>query len=252
MTADAGNGDDSLAGRRAAPVAAVLTGQVDRLALFRSVLDDVTEVPEAREFGVAAIAGYYGGVKVVVVGTGMGGPATARAVALARSLRANPVVRAGGAGPVRSDVRVGDHVVATAAVRDEGSSAAFLPMSWPAVAHPDVVEALREAAEQAGIPVRLGVVHSKDAFFAEIDPDASPVSAHLHARWSAWQHLGVLVSEMEAATLFAAATRYELKAGAILRVNDIEQETGGLRAVELQLCTVAVAAAARVAVEVGV
>lgn len=247
MIAGEGIGVGSLTGRPVVPISVVLTGQVDRLALFRPVLDHVGEVPEAKDFGVTAIRGQYDGVNVVVVGTGMGGPATARAVALARSLGANPVVRAGGAGPVRSDISTGDHIVATAAVRDEGSSTAFLPMPWPAVAHPDVVDALEEAAEEAGMRVRLGVVHSKDAFFAEIDPDSSPVSALLHARWSAWQRLGVLVSEMEAATLFAAATRYGLKAGAILRVNDVHYETGGLREAEAQLCTVAVAAAARVA-----
>lgn len=233
--------------RAARPQVFVLTGHVDRLALFAPLLTDVEDSSAARERGLPGVTGRVGGADVTVVGTGMGGPATARAVDLARSCGAAVVVRAGGAGAVTPAVGTGDHVIATAAVRDEGASRAYLPDEWPAVAHPDVVDGLEAAAARAGLDVAVGVIHTKDSFFGEVDPASSPVTDRLRERWSAWQRLGVLVSEMEAATLFAAATRFGLKAGAILRVNDVVGETGGLRVAERQLCEVAVQGAVRAA-----
>lgn len=229
------------------PHAFILTGHVDRLALFAPLLTEATESGHARERGLPSCTGQYGAVDVTVVGTGMGGPATVRAVELARFCRATVVVRAGGAGPIADHVATGDHIIATAAVRDEGASQAFLPLSWPAVAHPDVVDALERAAHAQGLDCQLGVVHSKDAFFAEVDPDSSPVAQRLHSRWAAWRQLGVLASEMEAAALFCAATHHGLKAGAVLRINDVVSETGGLRPVESRLCAVTVAGAAAAA-----
>jgi len=229
------------------PHAFVLTGHVDRLALFAPLLNDATESTHARERGLPSCTGRYGAVDVTVVGTGMGGPATVRAVELARFCQALVVVRAGGAGPVADHIATGDHLIATAAVRDEGASRAFMPLSWPAVAHPDVVDALERAAHAQGLDYLLGVVHSKDAFFAEVDPGSSPVADQLRSRWAAWRQLGVLASEMEAAALFCAATHHGLKAGAVLRINDVVSETGGLRPVESRLCSVAVAGAAAAA-----
>lgn len=190
------------------------------------------------------MCGTTGGQSVLVLGTGMGGPATVRSVRALAALGVGIFVRAGGAGPVQPGMDVGTLVVATAAVRQEGASHHFLPPTWPAVADPEVVTSLRGAATRFSIPCRVGVVQSKDSFFGEIDPANSPVQQRLVERWTAWQRLGVLASEMEAGALFAVAAHLGLRAGAVLRVNDVHQETGEVSDSEAVLCQVAITGAA--------
>ena len=221
--------------------AAVLTGHVGRVRLFQELMTDPREV---EGLPAPAVRGTVDGASILVLGTGMGGPATVRATHAVAKLGCRVVIRAGGAGPVASHVEVGDLLVATAAVRHEGSSSAYLPEGWPAVAHPDVVAALCAATLDLGGRYKAGVVHSKDSFFGEVDPGSSPVEESLIARWSAWMRLGVLGSEMEAAALFATATHLGLRAGAILRVNDVAEQSGAVNKDERQLCQIALRAAA--------
>jgi len=221
------------------PCAAVLTGHVERLALFRDMLDDAEDDTED---GLPTVSGTYDGTPVVVVGTGMGGPVTVAGVRKVRARGAAVVVRAGGAGVVAKGVETGHLIVATAAVRDEGASSAFLPIERPAVADPAVVHCLSAAALRSTTPVHIGVVHSKDSFFAsEVDIEGGPLRDRARQRWSAWQRLGVLASDMEVATLLAVAESYGMAAGAVLRINHLVKETGGLRPVEATLCAVALA-----------
>ncbi len=109
-------------------------------------------------------------------------------------------------------------IVAQAAVRDEGTSLQYVPLAWPAVAHLDIVDALRAAAAAAGVRHHVGIVQSKDSFYGEMEPGRMPVAAELHARWEAWIRAGVLASEMECAALFAAAAVRRVRAGAALAV----------------------------------
>jgi len=225
------------------PAGAVLTGHVDRLALFRRFLDDVVDISD---LPAPAIRGEYEGTELLVVGTGMGGPAIARVAVALVDGGCRVIVRAGGAGPVQGHIRSGDLIIASAAVRHEGTSSVFLDPSEPAVADPAVLRALIEAASALGLPALVGIGHSKDSFFGQVDPDYSPQSARLHELRAAWQRLGVLGSEMEAAALFAVARALGVRSGAVLRVNDVRNDSGSPTDAQLQLCLVASRATAAV------
>jgi uridine phosphorylase len=155
---------------------------------------------------------------VSVTSTGIGGPSTAIAVEELCSLGAHTLVRVGTCGGMQAGQRRGDLVIAQAAVRDEGTSRQYAPIDWPAVAHLDVVDALRQAAGAAAATAHVGVVQSKDSFYGEMEPARMPVSADLLARWEAWTRLGVLASEMECATLFTVAVTRGARAGAVLGI----------------------------------
>lgn len=215
------------------PRGAILTGHVDRLGLFADLMLDVRDVDS---LSMPAIQGDYDGTPAIVVGTGMGGPATVRAMTELLEQGCRLFVRAGGAGPVGTGPEPGDLVVATSAVRHEGASAAFLPVEWPAVADPVLSRHLWQAAQASGARSWVGVIHSKDSFYGEVDPDSSPVGAQLRAAWSAWQRLGVLASEMEAAALFAVAMSAGVAAGAIVRINDVNHEPGTASDTQRLLC----------------
>ena len=119
---------------------------------------------------------------------------------------------------MQPSLRLGDVIVVQAAVRDEGTSAQYVPLAWPAVAHIDTVDALRAAAAAAGARHQVGTVQSKDSFYGEMEPGRMPVAADLEARWQAWIRSGVLASEMECAAVFAVAAVRGVRAGAALAV----------------------------------
>ena len=59
-----------------------------------------------------------------------------------------------------------DVVVASGAVRMEGTSKEYAPIEFPAVADLDVTNALRISAKELGQTCHVGVVQCKDAFTA--------------------------------------------------------------------------------------
>jgi uridine phosphorylase len=80
--------------------------------------------------------------------TGIGCPSTAIGVEELAAIGADTFVRVGTSGGMRQTIQVGDLFITSAAVRDEGMSAQYMPLAFPAVADLDVTLALREAAER--------------------------------------------------------------------------------------------------------
>ena len=112
----------------------------------------------------------------------------------------------------------GDIVIATGAVRMEGTSREFAPIEYPAVADIQVTNALIEAANANGIRSHVGVVQCKDSFFGQHEPEIMPVSYELEAKWEAWKRMGCLASEMESAALFIAGSFLRVRVGSCFLV----------------------------------
>lgn len=218
---------------------ALLPGDPGRVARLAEHLDAVVPIIEHGPF--VAVRGELGGRSVVVSSTGMGGPSTMLVADALGAAGVHTFLRVGGGGPVAVGVQFERIVVATGAVRHEGSSEHLLASSWPAVAHPSVVEAALVAAGVLELDVQVGVVHTKDSFFGEIDPSSSPVEDELLAAWTAWCRLGVLASEMEAAPLFALATARGWRAGAVVKINDVTAGAGKQWSGDEDLCALACA-----------
>jgi uridine phosphorylase len=219
------------------PRYALIPGDPSRVHRLLAQLDDA-HVDETSSRLVEGI-GFVAGLPVLVAATGMGGPSVVEAVHHLAARGVDTLIRVGGAGPVTEGVAAGDIIVASAAVRHEGASRHLLPLSYPAVADPDVSEALLAAA-QVHSRSRIGVVHTKDSFFGEVDPASSPVEGELRAAWLAWQRLGVLASEMETSVLFCLALQQGLRAGAILEVNAVGDHAGAAWTDDDDLCHIAV------------
>ncbi|MEA2617486.1 MAG: uridine phosphorylase, partial [Chloroflexota bacterium] len=194
----------------------LLPGDPGRCERIAAHLDRARLVAANREY--TTWTGALEGVPVSVTSTGIGGPSAAIAVEELCNLGAHTLIRVGSCGAMQPGLRLGDVIVAQAAVRDEGTSAQYVPLAWPAVAHLDVVDALRAAAAAAGVRHHVGTVQSKDSFYGEMEPGRMPIAAELQARWIAWVRAGVLASEMECAALLTVAAVRRVRAGAALAV----------------------------------
>lgn len=146
-------------------------------------------------------------VELGTVATGMGCPSLGIIVSELLGLGARCLIRVGTAGTLQpAQVPVGALVIATGAVRDEGTSDALCPRDVPAVAHPDVVAALSRAAVGLGLDDRSyrGLVHAKDAFYGR-EVATGPLAAQSAAYMAMLQAAGVLATEMESSHLFMLA-----------------------------------------------
>lgn len=186
-------------------------GRVEKIAAF---LDDAKLVAHHREY--VTYTGSLCGVPVSVTSTGIGSPSTAIAVEELIAVGADTFIRIGTAGMIQDYFDLNDCIIATSAVRDEGTTRQYIALQYPAVAHPDVVQALRIAAKTCKKTAHVGIVQSKDAFYGETEPESIPNEMMLKDEWRAWQRGNVLASEMEAAALFVVASIRGARAGCVL------------------------------------
>lgn len=194
----------------------ILPGDPGRCRHIAAYLENPQKIAENREF--TTYTGTLDGVKVSVVSTGIGGPSAAIALEELIHCGAHTFIRVGTSGGMQPEVLGGDLVIATGAVRMDGTGTEYAPIEYPATAHFDVVQALQLAAAQSGNRFHIGVVQCKDSFYGQHEPENMPVSAVLKQKWDAWLGCGALASEMESATLFIVAAVRRVRIGSILLV----------------------------------
>ncbi len=222
----------------------ILPGDPGRCEKIAALFDDAHFVSQNREYTV--YTGTLLGEKVSVCSTGIGGPSAAIAMEELHNIGADTFIRTGTCGGIELDVRSGDVVVATGAIRFEHTSREYAPLEYPSVANFEVTTALVNASRALGKRTHTGVVQCKDSFYGQHSPDKSPVSYELKAKWEAWKRLGVKASEMESAALFVVADALRCRCGSCFHVVwNQEREAAGLD----QAMSEDTSAAVRVAVE---
>ena len=205
----------------------ILPGDPKRVPLIAKFLTDARFIADNREF--VTYTGQLDGVPVSVTSTGIGGPSASIALEELYKCGADTFVRMGTCGGIALPVLGGSVVVATGAVRAEGTSREYAPIEFPAVADYQVVESLVAASRMLGYPTHTGVVQCKDSFYGQHEPEVMPVSYDLMQKWEAWKRLGVLASEMESAALFCCAAHLGARCGSVLFViGNQEREKAGM------------------------
>lgn len=205
----------------------IMPGDPKRCEKIAQFLDDAVLVADSREY--TTYTGYLDGVKVSVTSTGIGGPSASIAIEELSKCGAHTFVRIGTCGGMQENVMGGDVVIATGAVRMEGTSKEFAPIEYPAVPDLDVTNALVKSAKEQSINYHVGVVQCKDSFFGQHEPEVMPVSYELENKWQAWLRMGCLASEMESAALFIAGLFLKVRVGScFLVVANQEREKMGL------------------------
>ena len=194
----------------------ILPGDPKRCVKIAQYFDNPVLIADNREY--ITYTGTLDGVKVSVTSTGIGGPSASIAMEELYRCGADTFVRIGTCGGMQTEIKSGDIVIATAAVRMEGTSREYAPIEYPAVANLDVTNALVEAANEKGFIYHTGVVQSKDSFYGQHEPEAMPVGYELINKWEAWKKLGCLASEMETAALFIVAGKLRARMGSCLLV----------------------------------
>lgn len=193
---------------------AILPGDPGRVESIASLLQNPRFHCQNREY--TSWLGELFGQSVLIMSTGMGGPSTAIAVEELYQTGVRNFIRVGTCGGMALQVKGGDLVVATAAIRMEGTSKEYVPVEFPAVANLDITNALVQAAKNTGHNWHTGVVQCKDSFYGQHSPQRMPAGYQLENKWNAWVKAGCLASEMESAALFIVAQTLGARAGCVL------------------------------------
>jgi uridine phosphorylase len=193
----------------------LLPGDPGRVPKIAALFDRAEQVAFNREY--RTYTGTVDGIRISATSTGIGCPSAA--ICLEELIRcgADTFIRVGTAGGLQPGIEVGDLVITTASVREEGTSRQYVPVEYPAVADLEVTAALRQAAGKLRLRHHLGIGHTKDAFYTEEASDL-PLAEHCRQQWQVWQRANVLSTSMEAACLFVLSSIRKVRAGEVLAV----------------------------------
>ena len=205
----------------------IVPGDPGRVEAIAAYFDDAKQIAYNREYNVWT--GYLLGEKVTACSTGIGGPSAAIAIEELHQCGADTFLRTGTCGGIHLDVKSGDIVVATGAIRYDHTSLEYAPIEYPAVPDLDVTNCLVQATRRLGLNLHTGVVQNKDSFYGQHSPEKSPVYYELLQKWESWKRLGVKASEMESAALFVVSAALGCRAGSCFHVVwNQEREVAGL------------------------
>jgi len=212
---------------------AILPGDPGRVEKIASYLENPRFFHQNREYtawlGELAPPKGGDGKAVLVMSTGMGGPSTAIAVEELFKTGVRNFIRVGTCGGMALPVLGGDIVIATGAIRMEGTTKEYVPVEFPAVANLDVTNALVKAAKKLNAQWHAGIVQCKDSFYGQHNPDIMPAGYELMNKWDAWIKAGCLASEMESAALYIVSQILGARAGCVLNVVwNQERERAGM------------------------
>ncbi|MBR0367799.1 MAG: nucleoside phosphorylase [Clostridia bacterium] len=183
---------------------ALLPGDPARVDRIKAFLEDPRELAYNREY--RSVRGRYKGVDVLAMSTGMGGCSVGIAVEELRNIGVRAAIRVGSCGALQKGIGLGDLIVVSGAVRDDGASKAYLPNIYPAYADIRLLSCILDAAAALGVPFHEGVAHSHESFYHD---EADEVSAY-------WSKKGVLGADMESAALLTIGRLRGMRAASIL------------------------------------
>lgn len=183
----------------------------------RKFFDSVRLERSEREF--VTFTGRYKGLPLSVMSTGIGPDNTEIAVIeLCQIVRRPTLIRIGSSGALPGNVRLGDLVISTGAVRLENTSTFFVPEGYPAIAHHEVVGALLAAAEELGLRHHLGLTASAPGFYGAQARKVPGFSPRFPGLPKDLERLGVVNFEMETSALFILAQLARARSGAVCAV----------------------------------
>jgi uridine phosphorylase len=122
---------------------------------------------------------------------------------------AENLIRVGSCGSLQENVQIGDLVIVTGALRGDGASRYYVPENFSTMAHPEIVSALKRAADHLQVRYHLGWIFTTDALFQETPELIQQLNE---------QHVSAI--DMVTSTFLTVAQVRGKRAGAILAVSD--------------------------------
>ena len=183
--------------------------------IAENFLEDPVPVNNVR--GVHGYTGWYKGVKVSVMASGMGMPAIGiYSHELFNFFGVENIIRVGSAGSIQDHINVYDIVLGQGACTDSNWAKQYhLPGTFAPIADFDLLCEAVKACKDHGATYHVGNLNSSDVFYG----DHVGVPEGLDSVYGL-KKMGVMALEMEAAALYMNAARYGKRALCICTISD--------------------------------
>lgn len=183
---------------------AIVCGAPERAALIADRLSDARPLAKNREYH--SYCGWHLGQPLLVVSHGVGAPGAMLCFQELMDCGVEAMIRLGTAGGLYDDVGIGDLVVPTSAIRQEGVSRLMVPEALPAVPDRVLTTRLLDQLTSKNIPVREGMILSSDLFYPSL----------LEDQLAFYKKANAIAVEMECSALFIAAHLRKVRAASVL------------------------------------
>lgn len=181
----------------------LVVGDPRRAADAARLLQNARLVGDNREY--ATYSGVYNDTPVSICSHGVGSAGAAVCFTELVQGGAQIFIRAGTCGALRAEIEDGSLVIATAAIREDGTTDQLVPLAYPAVSSGRVVQALEKAAEASGLRSTAGIILTSALLYPGLLPSTI----------SLWQRARAVAVEMELAALLVIANLNGCQAGGI-------------------------------------
>ena len=182
----------------------ILPGDPARVERIASFLENPGEIAFNREF--RTVTGDYRGINITVTSTGIGGPSMVIALEELINCGGKFFIRTGSCGACQPEIAIGDLVISTGAVREEGASHMYLPPEYPAVGDMEMIRLASDFCRTEEFTFHQGITRSHDSFYIDDETE----------KMAFWSRRNVLASDMETASLYAVASLRGVRALSIL------------------------------------
>ena len=203
----------------------LLCGDPDRAERTAQKFDRIELENRYREY--VTITGEYQGNRITVCATGIGCDNTEIAIVELSQCVENPTfLRIGTCGALQDFIKIGDLVISTGAVRLEDTSLNYVPASYPAVAHYQVVQALVETTAAMKSRSHVGITATCSGFYGAQGRNVGGFRPRKPQVVAELQAINVYNLEMETSTLLTLSSIQNFRAGAICVVfaNRVEDQ----------------------------
>lgn len=185
---------------------AIMPGDPERVMRIAAYLDNGHEIAFNREF--KSYRGYYKNIPVLVVSSGIGGTSTGIAVEEMVNIGVKNIIRIGSCGALQPCIKLGELLIASGAVRDDGTSNTYIDKQYPAVPDTRLLAAICDSADKSAINYHTGIIRSHDSFYIDNNADVEEY----------WSKRGVLGCDCESAALFVIGALRKIRTAAVLNV----------------------------------
>lgn len=192
----------------------LLVGDPGRVARVSAHWDGVELQRSNREITTAT--GTYRGMPISCMSTGMGTDNVEIVLAEVMEITDRPTfIRVGSSGALQPEIRIGDLIVSTGAVRLENTTDWYVMPGFPAIAHRDVVWALEAACRDLGVRYHVGLTATASGFYAPQGRAMRTLPVRYPELAEELRRSGVANLEMESSALFVLAGLAGLRSGTI-------------------------------------
>jgi uridine phosphorylase len=195
----------------------LLVGDPARAELTAARFDRIELESRNREF--VAFTGLADGLRITAMATGIGPDNMEIAlIELCQCVPHPTIIRCGSCGALQPDIGLGDLVVSQGAYRLETTSLQFVGEGYPAVADPEVLLSLIQAADELGVPHHVGITATAPGFYGAQGREIPGFPLRAPGLLDELARQGIKNLEMEISALLALSTLRGLRAGAVCAV----------------------------------